>query len=669
MYSPHPAIPRIRGGSLAALKTFEAFSGLSGVDNLDANLTINGTTKTPTFRYFGGDANGTNWAPAGYGETLTLQAGTAPSYNQGSPCLGANDDSVKFNGGGHYQATSSLSQIATEDFVMEYILTAKDITEYVCATYDTGPGWVFYLSPNGAGSFKFRMYDAGGDVSIETTGTNTDNAWYHVMVFVNRDEASPNGSQVYINGSAAATGVDMSAVSGTLADTDLAIGANASGVGEYNGNLAYAAMWKQASWHQAGASGPAEWATLAEERFLKLSGMYPNKAKGTAIPTTATRTYPAYLDKVESGARKLYYVGGEWLRQCHRQDGSAVDVKGYLSEVESTNSFTYSQDLSNAAWVKTRATVSSNGAVAPDGTTTADGIIGTAVANTHYVGQSISGGAGDDEWSGWLKKANKTWAYLNVPTVANCDVYIDVDNVALGTKGAGMTACYLEDWGNDWVRFVCIYTGGVPAHSHDIYPADADGDNNYTGDGSTEDLWVWGQQHEKNSSGYATSYIPTTSAAATRLKDQLQFVAGANIGGEDVGQGTIVCDLLMPNYNSGARVITQVSDGGAVADRINFLVNNPGDVLTVATTASGGNSGAATVAGDVSDGEKHEARLRYETNNLVLSLDSTDGTADTSVDIADDLDRIDFGMDVSGLNQFNGLISNFRIYKKPVKSG
>ena len=37
---------------------FRVFNLKSGVDQLDPNLTINGTTVTPTFRYKGGDADG-----------------------------------------------------------------------------------------------------------------------------------------------------------------------------------------------------------------------------------------------------------------------------------------------------------------------------------------------------------------------------------------------------------------------------------------------------------------------------------------------------------------------------------------------------------------------------------------------------------------------------------
>ena len=75
-------------------------------------------------------------------------------------------------------------------------------------------------------------------------------------------------------------------------------------------------MWKHASWMQAGAAGPAEWAVIAKERFQKLSGIYPQIARGTATPTTATRAYEAYLKKYNAvtGYNELYYVGDEWLR-------------------------------------------------------------------------------------------------------------------------------------------------------------------------------------------------------------------------------------------------------------------------------------------------------------------------------------------------------------------
>lgn len=53
------------------------------------------------------------------------------------------------------------------------------------------------------------------------------------------------------------------------------------------------------------------------------------------------------------------------------------ECKGLLIEEARTNLLTYSEQLDNAAWVKTNCTVISNAEVAPDGTTTADSAVNT----------------------------------------------------------------------------------------------------------------------------------------------------------------------------------------------------------------------------------------------------------------------------------------------------
>ena len=113
---------KIRSFNNPIFSTLDTDNYPPSIANLPAALTINGITVMPTLRYNVGDANGTNWAPWGYGETLTLQAGTAPTYNNGSPLLGSVDDSVKFNAGGYYQAgNNTFADITTEDFVVEVI--------------------------------------------------------------------------------------------------------------------------------------------------------------------------------------------------------------------------------------------------------------------------------------------------------------------------------------------------------------------------------------------------------------------------------------------------------------------------------------------------------------------------------------------------------------------
>lgn len=793
-------IPIYRGGSIEAFKTFQ-MNSLSGVDNLDPNLTINGTTVTPKFRYKLGDADATDLTPWGYGETLSrVSVATPPTYNDGSPGLGVNDDSCKFNASDYYKKTSATaSQFTTGDIVIEVVWKNVDATQYIMTTQTT-TGIYLYSSTSGTGNIKLKITDADGNVNVDSaTDSAPGGTWNHGLVFLNRDEASTNGSQWYINGVSSGTGVDVSAVEKTLADTDFSIGDGVLPAIPYSSNIAYLAAWEQASWHQAGSAGPQEWAAIAAERFAKLTGIYPSKFKrtnvitdgdmeatGTAawtaadstlskdttaplnqgtqhlritstantfyasqnilkvgatyritgaarsvsgsavpsvstgvaglwtgttstdwqefdikaesghiglflgspsnhpgvvdfdnvvvelqsdIPVVKTRAYPAYLDKVESGVSKLYYVGGEWLRQCHRVDASAVDVKGYLPETQVENLIANSE-VFTSYWGKIDAgDVPLDDQVAcPDGRVVGGSIAADNTSGNHGLQKAIAVTAATYTYSWFAKPGNKDWVRLVNTTVANCDCFFDVANGTVGTAGAGATGYIEGPYTGGWYRICIVFAGTAASHTFQLRVADADNDDTISdGDGSTVNTYVWGAQVEQ--SDYMTSPIITAGATKTRLKDQLQFAAGANIGGEDVGQGTVACDVLLSDYdcNTGKRILA-ITDGGSASDRIQMIISTS-DVLTNFTRASGGNDGDCTAPGDVVDGVKHEARLAYETDNIIFYNDGLPGTADASCDIPDDLDELDIGMQFDGTLQLNGLIQNLRIYKKPIKNG
>lgn len=78
----------------------------------------------------------------------------------------------------------------------------------------------------------------------------------------------------------------------------------------------------------------------------------------------------------------LIKAGG--LMTSSRGSGEALSLPNNL--------FRYSNQFGNALWLKTRATVTSNNVVAPDGTTTGDSIVcGTNTdTNTHYIHQAVT---------------------------------------------------------------------------------------------------------------------------------------------------------------------------------------------------------------------------------------------------------------------------------------
>jgi hypothetical protein len=59
-------------------------------------------------------------------------------------------------------------------------------------------------------------------------------------------------------------------------------------------------------------------------------------------------------------------------------------------EPQRTNSCLWSEQIDNAGWSKTRASVTANAETSPDGYTNADAIIADSVNDDHFVGQNIS---------------------------------------------------------------------------------------------------------------------------------------------------------------------------------------------------------------------------------------------------------------------------------------
>lgn len=263
----------------------DGYEGVSSVGLLNPALTINGITAYPVFRYNGGDANSSNWSPWKYGESLALQAGTAPTYNAGSPLLGLKDDSVEFNAGGYYRAgNNTFADLTTEDFVIEIVYKHKSGNQYIFGK-GTNPG--------------FRLRTGTGTAYVNVNGSSNipmgglvDGCWYHLIWFVDR-----SGSGIcYRNGTSAGSAIIVSAHSATASTANpLNVGDN--GGFPYPGSISYVAMWQQSSWLDTHLQPD-----IAKERFAKLTGIWPQRSLGTKIYTSGTRDSVALLEKSEGTA-------------------------------------------------------------------------------------------------------------------------------------------------------------------------------------------------------------------------------------------------------------------------------------------------------------------------------------------------------------------------------
>jgi hypothetical protein len=662
----------IKSGRVATppTTTSQFYNDLSGVDNLAASLTINGATETPALRYKGGDANAVDWDPWTYGQTLSLQGiGADPLFNQGSPGLGANDDSVSFILGNYYQVASSFADFGTDDFVIEFVYNPMwaSGTDNFAYNLDATAGWRLYT--NTATDVKFQFRVGGVTISVAAPGVSVGER-AHVFVCGNRDENSTNGLKVYING-VLSQSANIFTIPGAMdGPGSFAMGAQIGGSFKANVGVDFLATWHRANWHQAGAAGPTEWAAIAQDRFARLTGRHPSIALGSAIPNIATRTYPAYIDKYNEVTSKidLFYVGEEWLRMAKRKDSAANIVTGYLPEPEIENLIVESEDFGTTwALVDGGDTLTTDDTACPDKREVADALAADTTDGQHGFTIAPTLTAVENVFSCFFKPGDKDWVKLEDSTVANAWCYFDIANGTIGTSGAGAVGLIKGPYYGDFYRCGIKFTGTAAAHTLEVLSAHADNDDTFAGDGSTKNTYFWGAQCEENDK--MSSPIITDGGTATRLADELQFEAGANIGGEDNQTGMLMVDVLADDYNmESSKYIAAISDGGAATDEILFYAHETGDVVKL-TIADGGVTQVDGVAAtDIIDGEKHTVRVTWVLNDSRIYTDGGLEFTDTSCTIPDDLDTLDIGNDLTQGSQFSGLLSNICFFNGPSAS-
>jgi hypothetical protein len=197
----------------------------------------------------------------------------------------------------------------------------------------------------------------------------------------------------------------------------------------------------------------------------------------------------------------------------------------WLLEPQSTNLITYSEDFSDASWIKSDSSITSNSVISPDGSLNADKIIATATNGSHAVFVSISSATSSGSsycYSFFAKAEQYTKTAIRIGGGGYSAQPMAVINLLNGTvvSQQGFTSVSVTNFNNGWYKINAVFTATASV-APNIQPI-ADGfittaDNyTYTGDG-TSGIYIWGAQLEQQS--YATSYIPTNGAANTRLQD------------------------------------------------------------------------------------------------------------------------------------------------------
>jgi len=240
----------------------------------------------------------------------------------------------------------------------------------------------------------------------------------------------------------------------------------------------------------------------------KLYSEIPTNGNGDLTWTrtsTAIRTNSSgLLESMGTGVPRLSYMYGS--------------CPSALLEPQRTNLALYSQQFDDAFWVKTNSSVTANTTTSPDGSSNADSLIDNSTNGIHALTAQNMGGAGTYAFS-FYAKANtlsRVAVFTNSGVNLNLAITPQVFDLSSGTvvnTVTGITAT-ITSVGNGWFRCQCI----IPSSGSGSYLiCCVSGGTTTSYIGSGQSLFLYGAQLELGA--YPTTYIPTTSATATRVAD------------------------------------------------------------------------------------------------------------------------------------------------------
>jgi hypothetical protein len=289
-----------------------------------------------------------------------------------------------------------------------------------------------------------------------------------------------------------------------------------------------------------------------------------------------------------------------------------------LLEKQSTNIVTYSEQINSTNYSLNNVTSSENILTSPDGTINADKIIENTSNSSHSVNRFVAlGGTVDNSAysvSVFAKAEGRSQIlfYDNNQNVGGITYF----NLSTGvvTSGTGK----IENFGNGWYRctIFCLKDNSTNANLQ-FYLLDSSGNSTYTGNG-TSGMGLWGFQLEASS--YPTSYIPTTSASATRVADACFKTGISSLIGQT--EGVIFCDFVsQPTSTSQSHFWIKGTSGNEIGlyGNSQFIFYSSGGV-----SINGGNIVAGT---------RYKVAFAYKANDYVAYINSTQVGTDTSATV------------------------------------
>jgi hypothetical protein len=296
-----------------------------------------------------------------------------------------------------------------------------------------------------------------------------------------------------------------------------------------------------------------------------------------------------------------------------------------LLEKQSTNLVTYSEQINSTNYTLNNVTSSENSLTSPDGTINADKIIENTSNSTHSVNRVVAlGGTVDNSAysvSVFAKAEGRSQIlfYDNNQNVGGITYF----NLSTGVVSSGTGK--IENFGNGWYRctIFCLKDNSTNANLQ-FYLLDSAGNSTYTGNG-TSGIGLWGYQVEASS--YPTSYIPTTSASATRVADACYKTGISSLIGQT--EGTMFLDFIFKPQANNTDGQIGISDG-ANSNRVVLWNNFTLNTLGLQLKANGTNQISNVSLGSFVDNTRYKIAVAYKSGNTSVFVNGIEVIANTA---------------------------------------
>lgn len=240
------------------------------------------------------------------------------------------------------------------------------------------------------------------------------------------------------------------------------------------------------------------------------------------LATSSTFVRASVASYVDQNGVVQEAASGE-LRDAHfvRDPKSGLLVRSTLLEDARTNLLLHSEAFDNVAWLKSpEITVTADQKVAPDGTTTADKIANASAVANRSINQSL-GAASAARYAIQLAimAGSYSKASIGIRDTTAATWPPQTMRIASGpgsiTPGSPALISGLST--TEWTVIEVVLDAAATAGNTLAWFCYPDSTNNAT----TGDLYLWGAQAELGD--WASSYVRTTTAAAAREADVIEF--------------------------------------------------------------------------------------------------------------------------------------------------